>query len=138
MATDSKNTIKDTLFSYGSNVIEFEQYTDERGTLLPIELEGLPFAPKRLFTVAGMSAGTVRGGHGHYTCQQLLICLHGCIEILLRSKDKEDSITLLPGSPALLVDSGIWCRQTYITENSVLLVLASEPYHIDSYFEDWE
>ena len=136
MATNTKTKIKDTILSNSSYLIEFQNHKDDRGTLLPIEFENLPFTPKRLFTVTGESAGTVRGGHGHYTCQQFLICLSGRVDILLRNGNEEKTITLMPNKAGLLIDSGVWCKQTYVAENSILLVLASEPYNIDSYFED--
>jgi len=133
-----ETTIKDSTFSFEAHLIELQRHDDYRGSLLPIEFDNLPFVPKRLFTVTDMPAGTVRGEHGHHTGQQFLICLHGSIDILLRSKSDEVHITLLPNGPGLLIGSGIWSRQTYLTDKSVLLVLASEPYSTDSYFEHWE
>ena len=133
-----ETTIKDITFSFEAHLVELQRHDDDRGSLLPIEFDNLPFVPKRLFTVTGMPAGTVRGEHGHHTGQQFLICLHGSIDILLRYKSDDAHITLLPDGPGLLIGSDIWCRQTYVTDKSVLLVLASEPYSTDSYFKDWE
>ena len=133
-----ETTIKDITFSFEAHLIELQRHIDDRGVLLPIEFDNLPFVPKRLFTVTDMPAGTVRGEHGHHTGQQFLICLHGSIDILLRSKSDEAHITLLSDGPGLFIGSGIWSRQTYVTDKSVLLVLASEPYSTDSYFEHWE
>lgn len=128
----------DTTFTSKVRLIQLKRHNDERGSLLPVEFEDLPFIPKRMFTITGMSAGTVRGEHGHHTGQQLLICLHGSIDIILRKDKDETHLTLIPDGPGLLIDSGIWCKQTYMTDKTVLLVLASEPYRADSYFNDWE
>ena len=110
---------------------------DARGRLLPLEFGDLPFVPRRVFTVAEVPAGTVRGEHGHRTGQQLLVGLQGRIEILLRHGQREASTVLLPAEPGLLLQAGVWCRQTYAQAHSVLLVLASEPYDPASYIEDW-
>jgi hypothetical protein len=79
----------------------------------------------------------VRGEHGHHAGQQLLVCLQGSIEIWLRYRQQEASLVLLPGEPGLLLQAGVWCRQTYVQAHSVLLVLASEPYDPASYFSNW-
>lgn len=111
--------------------------TDARGRLLPLEFDHLPFTPRRVFTVADVPAGTVRGGHGHRAGQQLLVGLQGRIEILLRHGPREATTVLLPAGPGLLLQAGVWCRQTYAQAHSVLLVFASEPYDPASYVEDW-
>ena len=124
-------------FDGRARLVPCEVVTDLRGTLLPLELDRLPLRPRRMFTVAGVPAGAVRGGHGHRVGQQLLICLQGRIEALLRRGDEEARVVLLPGGPGLLVGVGVWCQQTYLDTGSVLLVLASEPYDRDSYDERW-
>lgn len=133
-----EHTTKNITFPFEAHLIELQQYNDDRGSLLPIEFDMLPFEPKRLYTITGMPAGTVRGEHGHHTCQQCLICLHGSIEVLMRTKSDEASIRLVANGPGLFIGSGIWNRQTYMTDNAALLVLASESYDPDAYFEDWE
>jgi len=113
--------------------IPLSRHSDDRGSLLPIELHHLPFVPKRVFTVAGASAGTVRGGHGHRYGQQLLICLNGQIDVQLRHEGKKAKVTLVPDEGGLLIGAEVWSSQTYATESSVLMVLASENYDPDSY-----
>lgn len=125
-------------FSGRARLIPCKVHADQRGTLLPLDFDRLPFKPRRVFTVAGMPAGTVRGGHGHRVGEQLLICLQGQIEALLRRGREEAHAVLLPAGPGLLLGPGVWCRQTYVTANSVLLVLASEPYDAASQIENWE
>lgn len=111
---------------------------DERGALLPLEFDRLPFLPRRLFTVAGTPVGAVRGGHAHRFGQQFLVCLQGQIEVLIRCDQKEVRVVLVPGGPGLLLGTGVWCRQTYLNQDSVLLVFSSEPYDPSSYIEDWD
>lgn len=114
-----------------------EIHRDDRGTLMPFDFAGLPFAPRRVFAVADVPVGAARGGHAHQTAQQLLFCLHGRVDVLMRCEDDEAHTTLVAHGPGLLVSPGIWCRQTYLDASSVLLVMSSEPYDPASYCESW-
>ena len=120
-----------------ARLVPLVSHANERGCLLPLEFGDLPFVPRRVFTVSEVPPGTVRGGHGHRMGEQLLVCLQGRVEVLLRRGPLEAMAVLLPAGPGLLVPAGVWCRQTFVDAHSVLLVLASEPYDPASYFEDW-
>ena len=120
-------------FSGRARLVEVKRFDDARGSLLPIEFNELPFLPRRLFTVAGVPAGTVRGGHAHRYGEQLLVCIQGCIDIWLRHDDEEARLTLVPDGPGLMAGPLVWSQQTYLRSGSVLLVVASHPYDPDSY-----
>ncbi len=60
---------------------KFDVHTDERGSLSIIDLSKIPFVPKRVFSVYDVPAGTVRGKHAHWMCQQYLFCVKGKIEV---------------------------------------------------------
>lgn len=119
-------------------LIPMRRFNDQRGSLLPLEWETLPFEPRRIFTVSGVPPGTIRGGHGHRTCAQLLFAIAGEIEVRLVHGSERRTIVLTPDSPALMVPAGIWFSETYTSEVAVLLVLASEPYNPDAIFEEPE
>lgn len=135
------NTIADvsspSWFEGRARLIELPVHADERGNLLPIDFDELPFRPQRIFTVTNVPIGTIRGEHGHRKGQQLLICLQGKIELMLRAGQEEINTILFPSGPGLLLGSGVWCRQTYIALDSVLLVMASEKYDPASYVNSW-
>jgi len=124
-------------FEGRARLIDLPVHTDERGNLLPIDFDDLPFRPRRVFTVTNVPAGAIRGEHGHRTGQQLLICLQGKIELVLRTGPEEVNTALIPTGPGLLLGSGVWCRQTYVASDSVLLVMASEKYDPASYVNNW-
>lgn len=84
--------------------------------------------------VTGNLQNVTRGGHGHRYGSQLLICQQGLIEVELHFKEEVVRIRLEPEQEGLLVKENVWHRQTYIVENSIMLVLASEPYDPHSYF----
>jgi hypothetical protein len=102
--------------------------TDRRGSLTPFDYADLPFTPRRVFAVADVPTGTSRGGHSHRSATQLLVCLNGRIDVLMRVRGDAGRVMLAPGEPGLLLGPGVWSQQTYLAPNSVLLVFASEPY----------
>lgn len=110
---------------------------DSRGVLLPFDFSNFPFAPCRAFTVSNVPQGTVRGGHAHKYGDQLLVCLQGRIGIVMRHQNDVETLLMEPGSPGLLVSAGVWCQQTYMTAETVLLAFASHPYDPQSYQTDW-
>ncbi|MBD9404366.1 FdtA/QdtA family cupin domain-containing protein [Acidovorax sp. ACV02] len=124
-------------FEGRARLIDLPVHADERGNLLSIDFDDLPFRPRRVFTVTNVPAGAIRGEHGHRTGQQLLICLQGKIELVLRTGPEEVNTALIPSGPGLLLGSGVWCRQTYVASDSVLLVMASEKYDPASYVNNW-
>lgn len=123
-----------TIFFEGrARVIEFANIRDDRGVLLPIDFGLLPFRPCRSFLISEVPPRSVRGGHAHKSAQQLLLAVTGRIEVQMRFEN-EEALMLLDGAPAgLLIGPGIWSQQTYLDENSVLAVFASEPYDADDY-----
>lgn len=125
------------LFKGQAWLLDFDRHADLRGELLPFDFDRIPFIPRRIFAVSKVPPGIVRGGHGHQSCSQILVCLNGSVEILMRKHETEVCFSLDASSPALVLGPGIWCQQKYADDNTVLLVLASEPYDPESYFDHW-
>jgi UDP-2-acetamido-3-amino-2,3-dideoxy-glucuronate N-acetyltransferase len=113
--------------------INLVRHTDERGILIPIEFEDLPFIPKRLFTVQSVPAGGVRGGHGHRICWQFLLALSGIIEVTTQTSAGSRTTRLTPGASGLIIPPRVFAEQRYVQAGGILLVLASEPYDPDDY-----
>jgi dTDP-4-dehydrorhamnose 3,5-epimerase-like enzyme len=101
--------------------------------LRPLEFAELPFIPKRLFVVQDVPPGTSRGGHAHVSCRQLLVVLAGEVMVELRRGQKQANFLLSANGRAMLIEPEVWSRQTYVGEDAILLVLASEAYDKDSY-----
>lgn len=128
----------ETYFGGRACLLALPAKVEERGTLLPLEFDALPFTPRRCFSVGNVLPGTARGRHAHRTASQFLVCLSGRIRILMRADGEDVEIDLADNSSGLLIGPGIWAQQTYMTENAVLLVLASEAYDPASYVSDAE
>ena len=99
---------------------------------MEIDHAKLPFAVRRSFVVDQVPEGTIRGGHAHQDCQQVLICLQGRVLVSLKSSNHGADIMLTDSAEGLFVDAGIWSAQRYEAE-ARLLVLASHPFDPNSY-----
>ncbi len=114
-------------------IVALPQFVERRGTLLPFDFETMPFIPKRVFVVNDVPAGTVRGQHAHRRGRQLLVRLAGEIRVEVRRHGRSKTVSLVNSRIGLLVPAGVWASQTYVTSDSALLVLCSEPYDSTSY-----
>ncbi|HKS89769.1 MAG TPA: FdtA/QdtA family cupin domain-containing protein [Stellaceae bacterium] len=111
-------------------------YRDERGTLVPVELERVvPFPVARVFWVADVPAGASRGGHAHKECQQFLVCVAGVLTVEVYDGAAERRIALVAGD-ALHVPPGIFAAERYEEPGTVLMVFCDRPYDPADYLAD--
>ena len=112
---------------------------DMRGNLLAREVgRGLPFVPKRCFTVFAVPSKEVRGAHAHRALEQLLICLTGSISVVVDDGVSRQEIVLDSPELALHVPPMVWAIQYKYSADAVLLVLASDLYNADDYIRDYD
>jgi len=123
----------DAWFDGRARGFSLTRHHDPRGALLPLALEQLPFAVRRVFAVAGVPPGTVRGGHAHRSGWQLLVCVSGALQVRLHCAGQEVRRQLSDVGPGLLIGAGVWAEQTYVDPHTVLLVACSEDYDPSSY-----
>jgi dTDP-4-dehydrorhamnose 3,5-epimerase-like enzyme len=106
------------------------------GTLVPIEFNGLPFEPKRVFYVCNVPKGEERGMHAHFITRQLLICVKGEILVKLHDGVNQSQYILKPHH-AILINNMIWDSQVFQTGDDVLLSICSTAYDKSDYIEDF-
>jgi hypothetical protein len=111
---------------------------DDRGRLGVIDIQAcVPFVPVRTFWISGVRPGSSRGGHAHKACSQFFICVSGRIHV-----DAFDGSTsrdyLLGCGDFLNVVPGIFATETFLDQDSILLVLCDRPYEQDDYIHDRE
>jgi UDP-2-acetamido-3-amino-2,3-dideoxy-glucuronate N-acetyltransferase len=111
---------------------------DLRGSLMAAEFTGLPFAPRRLFTVYDVPSESVRGAHAHRECAQFIVCLAGEVSCLVDDGSAREEIHLENPDVGLHIPPMIWGTQWRYTRDAVLLVLASHPYDAADYIRDYE
>ena len=111
---------------------------DLRGSLMAAEFAGLPFPPRRIFTVYDVPSESVRGAHAHRACSQFLICLAGGLSCLVDDGSAREEVRLASPDVGLHIPPMIWGTQWRYSRDAVLLVLASHPYDAADYIRDYE
>jgi dTDP-4-dehydrorhamnose 3,5-epimerase-like enzyme len=106
---------------------------EERGSLLALDFDALPFTVRRVFVITDVPPGTKRGGHRHRSGAQVLVCISGRVEVELRRGASHTRVTLTPDTDGLYIPAGIWAAQHYLEARSALVVLASDPFDPATY-----
>ncbi len=120
------------------SIIEIRTHADARGSLGVVENLSLPFAIKRIYYLYGVPIGAIRGEHGHKQLEQLIICMHGRVDVTLNDGRRQYPFTLESPSQGLHVPPGLW-RSLYFREpGTVVCVLASRPYEVADYIYNFE
>lgn len=126
-------------------IIDFDTHTDERGKLTAIESgwtampggiisnpsSAVSFDIKRIFYIYDVPDGMERAGHGHEKCAQVLIALSGQAKVTLDGKD----LHLCSPEYGILVEPGECVRLHSFVPGTVILVLCSEHYDAEDYFD---
>nr|NLI49314.1 hypothetical protein [Propionibacterium sp.] len=115
--------------------VRADRHDDPRGSLVCADFAGLDFAAVRAFVVTG-AAGAVRGGHAHRRGRQLMMLAAGQVLLDVVVDGVHRRLHLPRDARAVLVEPGVWARQTYLGEGSVLTVLCDTPYDPDDYVTD--
>jgi len=121
--------------------ITFPVYDDPNGILTAFEgAEGaakVPFSIARVFTVLA-NKGAVRGGHAHYHCTQVLVCLSGAILVTSFDGSITETAVLESNGQGILIPPGVWATQEYQKDNSVMMVLCDRGYEPEDYIRDYQ
>lgn len=119
-------------------LINFESFDSDRGTLSVYErFAQEDFELKRVFIVAATS-GARRGAHAHFECQQILVAVSGSVVVdCMRNGMKERHLLDRP-DVGLLLPKMTWAEQTYITDDTILMVLCDRMYAVEDYIKNFE
>jgi hypothetical protein len=116
-----------------SYFLDLPTYKDERGSLTVVE-KILPFEIKRFYYIYNVSEK--RGGHRHKKSIQALICVSGSCEIYINNGKIKKTILLNSSDKCLILEPIDWHTMDNFSQNSVLLVLASEFYDVNEYIDE--
>ena len=119
--------------------IRFNQLGDDRGHLVVVEgLKDVPFDIKRVFYIYGSDQDVVRGQHANRKTEFVLINVSGTSKVT--TDDGYEKITYNLDEPhmGVYIPEMVWKDMYDFSENSVLLVLASEYYDGSEYIRDYE
>jgi dTDP-4-dehydrorhamnose 3,5-epimerase-like enzyme len=112
-------------------LIKIPTYIDSRGSLSVIE-KILSFEIKRVFYIYDV-VNSERGLHAHKKTIQALIVVSGSCDIYVGSQKKHKKFTLESPSNCLILNPEDFHWMNNFSVNTVLLVLASEPYDVNDY-----
>ena len=100
MANRKQVTLDDVKFFNTRTMVEPD------GNLVPIESNyDVPFPIRRMFYVYGVKDQNDRGKHAHYKTQQVLICLHGKVEVLVNDGNKEQKYLVKKYQNGFILDN---------------------------------
>ena len=105
-------------------------HDDDRGRLVPVEFDGLPFRVRRAFVVMAMSGAARRGGH-RADCVELMVLVSGTVTVTLTEAGGTpvDHALRRPGD-RLLIEAHVMVDYVLETGGSSVLVLADRPFGV--------
>ena len=119
--------------------LTFNVISDERGRLVSLENnKNIPFAIERIYYLYDSNTEHDRGMHAHRKLKQLLICTSGSCEIKVDDASEKRLYKLDSPSEGLFIDGVIWREIKFLTEETVLVVLADREYDEEDYIRDYE
>lgn len=121
-------------------IIYFKECGDERGNLVVAEGDGMdvPFAIKRVFYMYGSDDTVIRGQHANRQTEFVLINVSGTSKVKVDNGFETEIIELNKPRMGLYLKPMIWKDMYDFSEDSVLLVLASEHYDGKEYIRDYD
>ena len=120
-------------------LIYLPKIVDERGNLSFLqEGVGCPFIPIRVFWTYNVQGGSVRGGHGYKTQNEIIVAVNGSFDVRLEYDGIEKVFTLRRGDVALFLPPRTWrCMENFST-NGIGLHLSDQVFSEDDYIRDRE
>lgn len=121
-------------------IINFNEYGDERGNLVVAEGDGIdvPFTIRRVFYMYGSDPEIVRGQHANRKTEFVLINVSGTSRVKMDNGFETEVIELNKPRMGLYLKTMLWKDMYDFSPDSVLLVLASEHYDGEEYIRDYE
>lgn len=98
----------------------------------------IPFNVKRIYYTYTVPKEIKRGFHAHKRLEQVLISINGNIKIKVDDGKEKKIITLKELNQGLYIGPGVWHEMYDFSQNSVLLVLASDYYEESDYIREYE
>lgn len=121
-----------------TEILEIPIIRDPRGNLAVIEKEVVPFETKRVYYLFDVPSGSSRGGHAHKELSQFLIAVSGSFDVVIKTGNNVEKITLNNPSRGLLITPCVWRELENFSSGAVCLVVTSEVYKEEDYIYDFK
>ena len=108
---------------------------DNSGISVIESLNDFGFICKRFYVIK-TSVNTSRGFHAHKKLKQIINCPEGTVKITIKGHDYKEVFILDSYKKSLYLPAGFW-REIVMKKNSILNVMASEPYFEEDYIRDF-
>ncbi len=120
-------------------MLEFPQRGDDRGHMVIVEGNNdIPFDIKRVFYIYGSDKNVVRGQHANRRSEFVLINVAGKSKVKVKDGDGNEAIYCLNRPhTGVYIPTMVWKDMYDFSEDSVLLVLASEHYDATEYIRNY-
>ena len=121
-------------------MLNFKQNGDERGHLVVIEgNKDIPFDIKRIFYIYGSDPTVVRGQHANRETEFVLVNVAGKSKVKVYDGKGNEAIFMLNRPhTGIYLPTMVWKDMYDFSEDSVLLVLASEAYNPNEYIRNYD
>lgn len=98
----------------------------------------VPFLIRRIYYIFDAKTGEPRGHHAHYTTDQMMFCLRGRARVVLDNGFLRSEVWLDKPEKGLRLRPMIWHEMLDMSEETVLLVLASKEYDPGDYIRNYD
>jgi len=123
-------------------VLNFKIFGDERGSLIALEeYKEIPFDIKRVFYIFNTKdKNVVRGDHANRKTKFVLVMLAGSskVKVFDNNGGIQEIVELDAPNKGLFLENMVWKEMYDFTDNSVMLVIASEHFDEFEYIDTYE
>lgn len=121
-----------------SYMIDVPHIADEGSLCFMENNNHIPFEMKRIYYIFDVEKNAVRGHHAHKKTEQMLFCIRGSISIRLDDGKTKETVVLDKPNRGIFLDALMWHEMADFSEDTVLLVLASDVYDESDYLRNYE
>ena len=119
--------------------LEFNQNGDDRGHLVVVEgNQDIPFDIKRVFYIYGSDSEVIRGQHANRKTEFVLINVNGTSKVRVSDGFSQEIVQLNKPHMGIYLSKMLWKEMYEFSDDSVLLVLASEHYDASEYIRSYD
>lgn len=126
------------MIEQAAQLFDARTFLDARGSLGVIESADLPFDIQRVYYLFDIPLGAVRGEHAHRRLEQIILCMHGRVDITINDGEMAKSFVLDTPGQGLHLKPGMWRQLKFELPQTVVCVLASRPYELEDYIMNFE